>query len=70
MPEPGSENYVPEDEVHPAPKKQPVHKPVFGSTVAERTSSEPAMAIFIPGALGLIGFVLAATTVVRRRRTR
>ena len=46
---PGSENYVPDDTVHPASKKQPVHKPVFGSAVANRAGSEPAMAISHPG---------------------
>ena len=70
VPEPGSENYVPEDQIHAAPQKQPVHKPVFGSAVANRSGGEPAMAILIPGLLGLIGFLLAGTTVVRRRRTR
>ena len=70
VPEPGSENYVPDDQVHAAPKRKPVHKAVFGSAVADRVGGEPAMAIFIPGALGLVGFLLAGTTVVRRRRTR
>jgi hypothetical protein len=70
VPEPGSENYVPDNQLHATPKKQPVRKPVFGNAVANRASSEAAMAIFIPGALGLIGFLLAGTTVVRRRRTR
>ncbi len=69
VPEPGSENYTADDQQTSVHKKKP-RTPVFASTVASRTSNEPAMAIFIPGVLGLVGFLLAGTTVVRRRRTR
>ena len=70
VPEPGSENYTPDDQQTSQPKKKPAHTSLFGSEVASRGSAEPTAAILVPGLVGLAGFLLAAVTVVRQRRNR
>ncbi len=70
VPERGSERYSAPDDKTSAPKKKAPPVPVFANTVASRGSDEPAKAILIPGLLGLAAFLLAAGTLVRRRRTR
>jgi hypothetical protein len=70
VPEPGSENYSPNDEQTSQHKKKGARTPVFASTVASRGSGEPTMAIVLPGLLAVAGFMLAAATVARRRRNR
>ena len=70
VPEPGSENYSPEDQESSEPKKRAARTPVFASTVASRANGEPAVAIILPGLLGLAGLMLTAATVARRRRNR
>jgi len=42
---------------------------VLTTPVASRDGGEPAAAILVPGLLGLAGFILAAATLLRRRRS-
>jgi hypothetical protein len=42
---------------------------VLTTPVASREGGEPAAAILVPGLLGLAGFILAAATLLRRRRS-
>ena len=68
VPEPGSELYSADDHETSAQKKK-APRTLFADTVASRGGGEHAMAILIPGLLGLAGFLLAAATLLRRRRT-
>ena len=70
VPERGASRYRAEEEDITAPRKKVPTSPVFGTVAAQTSGGEPAIAILVPGLLGLAGFLLAAATVVRRRRSR
>jgi hypothetical protein len=68
VPERGASRYQAEEKDISAPKRKVPTPPVFATAAADTGSGEPAVAILVPGLLGLAGFLLAAATVVRRRR--
>jgi hypothetical protein len=69
VPEPDSGGYSAGPDKESSARKAGPPAAVLTAPVANSNGGEPAAAILVPGLLGLAGFILAAATLLRRRRS-